>query len=180
MKYIEIFTDGACRNNQERLNEGGYGIVLIYKDNIKKVYRYKKNTTNNEMELLSVIEALKLLKTNTYPVKVYSDSAYVINCIKDKWYEYWRNNNWVTKGKKKVEHKDLWVELLALIEKMKNISFFKVKGHLSQDSKDFEIWYKKFIEQNYYLNKEDFIRIIEYNNLADSLANTAIEKRENV
>lgn len=79
------------------------------------------------MELTAVIKALQHLK---FPcdVKVYSDSAYIVNCFKQKWYLNWQRNGWQTSAKKPVENKDLWKELLALTQKH-NVEFIKVKGH---------------------------------------------------
>jgi ribonuclease HI len=119
---IVIYTDGACANNQERENTGGYGAVLIYKDKIKEIYGGYKNTTNNRMELMAVIEALKQLKRKDIPIKVYSDSSYVVNGI-----NIWIHN-WIKSGKMK-KNPDLWMELYNLKNSFKKIEFFHVKGH---------------------------------------------------
>ena len=79
------------------------------------------------MELTAVIEALKLLK---FPcdVKIYSDSAYVVNAFLQKWVVNWQKNNWKTSDKKDVKNKELWQELIELTN-IHNIEFIKVKGH---------------------------------------------------
>ena len=115
MDVIKIYADGACRGNQNTTNIGGYGVVLIYKDSIKELNNAFQDTTNNKMEILSVIEGLKSLKRFDIPVEIYSDSQYVVNTI---------NNGW-----RKNANLDLWDELDRLIEKFKDIKFIKVKGH---------------------------------------------------
>ena len=115
MCVIKIYADGACRGNQNTTNIGGYGVVLIYKDSIKELNNAFQDTTNNKMEILSVIEGLKSLKRFDIPVEVYSDSQYVVNTI---------NNGW-----RKNANLDLWDELDRLIEKFDNVKFIKVKGH---------------------------------------------------
>lgn len=115
MEKIKIYADGACRGNQFAENIGGYGVVLLYGEYKKELKGAFKNTTNNKMEILSVIEGLKALKRYDLPIEVYSDSQYVVNTI---------NLNW----NKKV-NLDLWEELYNYMGKTKNIKFIKVKGH---------------------------------------------------
>lgn len=126
---IIIYTDGACSNNQSSVNYGGYGAVLIFKDNIKEIYGGEKNTTNNIMELTAIIKALESLKRRDIPVNVYCDSAYIVNCINNKWYINWRRNGWITSKKTPVENRELWEKLLSLIEHIDNFEIIKVKGH---------------------------------------------------
>ena len=124
MEEITIYTDGACSGNP---GPGGWGAILMYKDNIKEISGGKKDTTNNIMELTAVIEALKLLK---FPCKVnlYSDSAYVVNAFLQNWVINWQKNNWKTSDKKDVKNKELWKELIELCN-IHNVKFIKVKGH---------------------------------------------------
>ena len=86
-----------------------------------------KDTTNNVMELTAVIEALKLLKFNCN-VKLYSDSAYVVNAFNQKWIYGWMKNGWKNSNKEPVKNKELWEELYSLT-KIHNVEFIKVKGH---------------------------------------------------
>lgn len=79
------------------------------------------------MEITAVIEALKLLKFKC-DVKVYSDSAYVVNSFSNGWIYNWQRNGWKTADKKPVKNKELWEELYALT-KVHNVEFIKVKGH---------------------------------------------------
>lgn len=128
MEEVTIYTDGACSGNP---GPGGWGAILMYKDNKKEISGGKKDTTNNVMELTAVIEALKLLK---YPCKVnvYSDSAYVVNAFLQNWINGWQRNNWKTSDKKDVKNKELWQELIALT-KVHDVTFFKVKGHADNE-----------------------------------------------
>jgi ribonuclease HI len=128
-KKIIIYTDGACSNNQSSENIGGYGAILKYGEHEKEIFGGEKNTTNNIMELKAMIEALKLVKDKKIPTEVYTDSAYISNCIKNKWYIGWRNNGWKNSKKEPVKNKELWIELLNLIESFKEIDIIKVKGH---------------------------------------------------
>ena len=115
MEKIKKYADGACRGNQFAENIGGYRVVLLYGEHKKELKDAFKNVTNNQMEILSVIEGLKALKQYDIPVEIYSDSQYVVNTI---------NLNWNKKA-----NQDLWEELYNYIGKVKDIKFIKVKGH---------------------------------------------------
>ena len=124
MEKVTIYTDGAWSGNP---GPGGWGAILMYKDNKKEISGGKKDTTNNIMEITAVIEGLKMLK---YPCEVdlYSDSAYVVNCFNQGWIYNWQKNNWKTANKEPVKNKDLWEELYKLT-KVHKVNFIKVKGH---------------------------------------------------
>lgn len=124
MDEVIIYTDGACSGNP---GPGGWASVLMYKNNKKEISGGLANTTNNIMELTAVIEALKLLKFNCN-VKVYSDSAYVVNAFNQKWIYNWIKNNWKTANKEPVKNEQLWKKLYELT-KVHNVEFIKVKGH---------------------------------------------------
>lgn len=124
MEEVIIYTDGACSGNP---GPGGWGSVLMYKDNKKEIFGSKENTTNNVMELTAVIEGLKLLKFKCN-VKLYSDSAYVVNAFNQKWIYGWIKNGWKNSNKEPVKNKELWQELYELTKKH-NVEFIKVKGH---------------------------------------------------
>lgn len=124
MKKVTIYTDGACSGNP---GPGGWGAILMYEDIKKEISGAKENTTNNIMEITAVLEALKLLKFEC-EVKVYSDSAYVVNAFNQGWIENWKKNNWKTAGKDPVKNRELWEELYELTQKHK-VEFIKVKGH---------------------------------------------------
>ena len=120
VSLIEIYTDGSSRGNP---GPGGYGIVLSYNGNEKEISEGLRKTTNNRMELLAVIVALESLKTTKIPVKIYSDSKYVIDAITKGWLKTWIQKNF--KGKK---NKDLWLRY-DKISKQYQVTFEWVKGH---------------------------------------------------
>jgi ribonuclease HI len=120
---VIIYTDGACSGNP---GIGGYGAVLLYKQNRKEIYGNDKYTTNNRMELTGVIKALSFLKRKC-SVSVYTDSQYVKKGITE-WIKKWKRNNWKTSKKQDVLNKELWQELDELVSKH-DIEWFWVKGH---------------------------------------------------
>ncbi|WP_028776853.1 ribonuclease HI [Shimazuella kribbensis] len=117
MKEVTIYTDGACSGNP---GPGGWAAILIHGERTKEISGGEVQTTNNRMELMAVIQSLKILK-QTCKVKVCSDSAYIVNCFREKWYVKWERS-----GFKKNE--DLWIQLLTLYRKHR-VDFVKVKGH---------------------------------------------------
>lgn len=123
MKEIEIYTDGACSFNP---GPGGWGAILIYNGVKKKISGGEQNTTNNRMELLAVINALLCLKEKC-SVKIYSDSAYVVNAYLQKWVDNWKSNGW-KKQNKQVKNVELWQQLDNLVQSHQ-VEFIKVKGH---------------------------------------------------
>ncbi len=124
MKNVIIYTDGACSGNP---GPGGWGAILMYNETKKEISGAEKNTTNNIMEITAVLRALKLLKEKCN-VKIYSDSAYVVNAFKQGWIYNWRKNNWKTANKEPVKNKELWEELYELVQNHE-VEFIKVKGH---------------------------------------------------
>ena len=123
-KEVTIYTDGACSGNP---GAGGWGAILIYNGKEKEISGGEANTTNNRMELLAVISALKMLK-EPCEVALYSDSQYVVGAFVNDWIRAWQRNGWKTAGKTEVKNIDLWEDLLAVLEKHK-VNFIKVKGH---------------------------------------------------
>ncbi|MBE7082103.1 MAG: ribonuclease HI [Clostridiales bacterium] len=128
MKKITLYTDGACSGNP---GIGGWGCILDYKGNLKEMSGSCELTTNNQMELLAVIQGLKALK-EPCEVDIYSDSAYVVNAFLQNWVDSWVKNNWHTAGKKDVKNIELWQELLKLLETHK-VTWHKVKGHADNE-----------------------------------------------
>ena len=124
MKEVTIYTDGACSGNP---GPGGWGAILMYNESQKEIFGSSKETTNNIMEITAVLEALKLLKQEC-KVKIYSDSAYVVNAFNQGWIYNWRKNNWKTASKDPVKNRELWEELYELTTKHE-VEFIKVKGH---------------------------------------------------
>lgn len=131
MKVVEIYTDGACRGNGQENTIGAYGIVFLYNGIKKEIKRAFRNTTNNIMELSAVVDALTMLK-EPCEVRLYSDSAYVINALNQGWLDNWQRNGWKTSSKEPVKNRQLWEKLIELIKKHK-VEFVKVKGHSSNE-----------------------------------------------
>jgi len=123
LKYIEIFTDGACKGNP---GIGGWGAVLIYKDHKKEICGSSSDTTNNIMELTAVIKALDTLKESCHVILT-TDSNYVKDGITD-WIQNWKLNGWKTANKKAVKNQNLWKQLDILSSKHV-IEWKWVKGH---------------------------------------------------
>lgn len=121
---VTIYTDGACSGNP---GAGGWGAILMTKNKTKEISGFDPNTTNNKMELLAVIEALKLLKAPC-KVELYSDSAYVVNAMNLGWLDNWKNNGWKGSDKKEVKNIELWKQLDSLLA-VHSVNFIKVKGH---------------------------------------------------
>ncbi len=120
MVKVSIYTDGASKGNP---GPGGYGIVFLSGTRRKEASRGFRLTTNNRMELLSVIDALKTLKRNNLDVTVYSDSKYVVDSINKGWVFSWHK-----KGLDKKKNSDLWREFLKIYAVHKP-KFVWIKGH---------------------------------------------------
>ena len=121
---VTIYTDGACSGNP---GVGGWGAILMHGGRRKELSGGEENTTNNRMELMAVISALKALK-KPCKVSLYSDSAYVVDAFLKNWINLWQRNGWKTASNTEVKNVDLWEELIFLVEKY-NVEFIKVKGH---------------------------------------------------
>ena len=124
MKNVDIYTDGACSGNP---GKGGYGVVLIYNGKRKELSAGYELTTNNRMELLSVIEALSSLR-KPCNVTLYSDSKYVVDALNKGWVTKWEKNGWMRTKTEKASNSDLWIRLMPLLKKH-NVKFVWVKGH---------------------------------------------------
>ncbi len=125
---IIIYCDGACSGNQFSKNKGGWGVVLNYGEHVKELHGGEKNTTNQRMELTACIKALEAIKQKDIPVEIYTDSAYLVNCFDQRWFEKWERNGWKNAHKKPVENKELWQRLLELV-RIYQPKINKVKGH---------------------------------------------------
>ena len=124
MKQIEIYTDGACSGNP---GVGGWGAVLKYKNHRKEISGSEKETTNNRMELTAFIKALETIK-EPCTIKVFTDSKYVCDSIKNGWVKNWQKNGWVKSDRKPALNSDLWEKLLNLISDH-SVEINWVKGH---------------------------------------------------
>src|SRR5690554_6221781 len=124
MKQVEIYTDGACSHNP---GPGGWGVVLLYGPHRRELSGFEPHTTNQRMELTAAIKGLEELKERC-AVRLYSDSAYLINGFNLGWIENWQRNGWRNSRKEPVSNSDLWMALLKLSQQHK-IEWIKVKGH---------------------------------------------------
>lgn len=132
---LKIYTDGSCKGNGGSNSRGGWAFVFIDEEEeiILKLSGGELNTTNNRMELTAVIEAIRVAEVfakshRVIYCEIYTDSAYIHNCIKQKWYKNWESNGWITSKKTPVLNKDLWMQLVPYFEDAR-FDFFKVKGH---------------------------------------------------
>ncbi len=121
---VSIYTDGACSGNP---GPGGWAAIVIDGGREREISGGETSTTNQRMELQAAIEGLRALEGRRR-VALYSDSAYVVNCFRDKWYVRWRQNGWRNAQKKPVENRDLWEALIALAERH-DVTWHKVTGH---------------------------------------------------
>ena len=122
---VEIYTDGGAINNP---GPGGYGVVQIHAGERKELTGGYRLTTNNRMELMGCIVALRQLEYKDKPIVIHSDSSYVVNGINKGWARNWRKNGWIKSDKKPALNSDLWAELLDLTRDL-DIIFHWVKGH---------------------------------------------------
>lgn len=120
---LTIYTDGSARGNPGR---GGYGAILMWKGNAKEISKGFRHTTNNRMELMSVIASLESLTRKRLNIHIYSDSKYVVQAVNEKWLNKWIATDF--KGGKK--NRDLWTRYHELA-KEHTIKFIWVKGHAS-------------------------------------------------
>lgn len=127
-KIIDLYTDGACTVQHEK-QPGGWGAYLLCGSHKLELKGGELYTTNNRMEILSVIKGLQRIKMKDYVVKVYTDSAYLHNAFDKDWITGWVKNGWKTSKKKPVENQDLWTVLLEEMSKFVRVEYIKVKGH---------------------------------------------------
>lgn len=132
MKTIYIYTDGACRNNQDPDNYGAYAYKLIYGDKIKTFAQVIQYTTNNKMELQAVISALEAIKPNCryYNIELYTDSMYVVKGI-NEWVQTWAKNNF-----SKIQNPFLWKKLYELKTNFPNLKVQHIKGHAGHEEQE--------------------------------------------
>lgn len=128
MKSVSIYTDGACSGNP---GKGGWGAILIYGEREKEISGGEEMTTNNRMEVYAAIAGLSMLKEKC-AVTLYSDSAYLVNAIRENWLASWKRNGFVNASKQPVKNRDLWEKLDALLC-FHDVEFVKVKGHADNE-----------------------------------------------
>ena len=121
---IIIYTDGACTGNP---GAGGYGAVIIDGDRREELSGGYKLTTNNRMEMMGAIAALKSLEPNS-KVQLHSDSRYIVDAVTKGWAKKWQANRWRRNRKEMAKNPDLWQELLDLCQ-IHDVEFKWVRGH---------------------------------------------------
>lgn len=129
---LEIYTDGSLKKMGQQSTFGGWAFCVV-RDN-KELYHKSGSvgmTTNQRMELLAILEALKYaqnIRQRLEKVIIYSDSAYAINCYIKEWYVQWQNNGWRNASKQPVANQDLWVQIIPFFDNFW-YDFRKVEGH---------------------------------------------------
>lgn len=131
---IKIYTDGSCRGNgKDNGGQGAWGFIVVDENGalLYKTAEGVKNTTNQQMELMAAARACGWSQQYYGPftdIQIISDSAYLINCVNQHWYDKWETNNWIASNKQPVKNKELWEELIPYF-RTANYSFTKVQGH---------------------------------------------------
>ncbi len=126
---VVLYTDGACSGNP---GKGGWGSIIIENGVEKVMSGGEMETTNNQMELMSVIQGIEYLGEGK-KINVFSDSAYVVNAFNWGWIEKWKKTHWRNSDGNIIANKDLWFRLLDAIAKHREVVFTKVKGHADND-----------------------------------------------
>ncbi|MDA9234216.1 ribonuclease HI [Candidatus Pelagibacter sp.] len=140
---IKIYTDGSCLNNP---GNGGWAAIINQNGEILKISGNEKNTTNNKMELMAPIQALKKINKNN-KVEICTDSQYVKLGITE-WIHKWTKNNWKTSKKEEVKNKKLWLELYELTKSF-DINWVWVKAHSGNIlNEEVDLLAKKAAESN--------------------------------
>ncbi len=127
---IKIYTDGACKGNP---GVGGWGALILQDDKNIELFGGENETTNNRMELMAVIMALKEISPSE-ELTIYTDSTYVQKGISE-WIKNWKLNNWRSSSKKPVKNKDLWMQLDEASYARK-INWEWVKGHAGNEGNE--------------------------------------------
>lgn len=135
---LKIYTDGACSDNGKENAPGGCAFAVVNDDTVSFSWWYGTiGTTNQRMELTAAIKACQWAAEN-FPferIEIYSDSAYLINCVNQNWWKSWEKNGWKNSKKQPVANPDLWKALIPFFSN-ENFSFWKVKGHAGVDENE--------------------------------------------
>lgn len=127
-----MWTDGSSTG---AVGPGGWGVVAIIDGELFELSGGAKRTTNQRMEMISALVALRRAPDESV-VYVHSDSAYLVNGMRQKWYVKWKSNGWRNSGKKRVKNRDLWLLLIEEEERHERVEWVKVKGHVKVVSTD--------------------------------------------
>jgi ribonuclease HI len=121
---VVLYTDGACTGNP---GPGGWAAIIIDGDEERIVTGGEPATTNQRMELTAAIEGLAAIPGRR-GVRLHSDSAYVVNCFRDRWWQRWEREGWKNAAKQPISNRDLWERLLAE-SRRHEVVWVKVRGH---------------------------------------------------
>ena len=122
---VHAYTDGASIGSR---GPGGYGAVIRWKGKVEEISGGEKNTTNLRMEVTAAYIALETIEEG-HIVTLYSDSSYLVNCMRRGWYKKWWENGWLNSRKEPVANRDLWERLLDATQRHQEVRWRKVKGH---------------------------------------------------
>lgn len=146
---MNIYTDGATSNNGYEGAEGGWAFVILNDDDTicLEDSGYIKNATNNICEMTAIMRACMVatMLNEEEHYTIYSDSAYCINCYKQKWYKKWQQNGWLNSKKQPVANRELWEQLIPFFEDS-NFEFRKVEGH-STNSKSQNAYWNNYVDK---------------------------------
>jgi ribonuclease HI len=120
-----VYTDGASTGSR---GPGGYAAVIYWEGKTEEISGGEQDTTNLRMELTAACVALETIDEG-HLVTVYSDSSYLVNCMRRGWYKMWRENGWFNYRNEPVANRDLWERLLEAMQRHKEVRWRKVRGH---------------------------------------------------
>jgi ribonuclease HI len=123
----EAYTDGACSGNP---GPGGWAWAV---PGGAYAFGHEAHTTNQRMEIQAALEAVLAIDG---PLVIVSDSTYVVNCFRDKWWEGWMRRGWTNSARKPVANRDLWEPLIDLVRTRGDVTFRWVKGHAGDEFND--------------------------------------------
>ena len=123
-REVVVYTDGACRGNP---GPGGWAALIVDAGDVRTISGFEPHTTNQRMELRAAIEALAAV-AEARRIALYTDSSYVMNCFRDRWWARWEANGWLGAAKQPVTNRDLWERLIAETRRH-DVRWHKVKGH---------------------------------------------------
>jgi ribonuclease HI len=122
---VHAYTDGASTGSR---GPGGYGAVIYWEGKTEEISGGEQDTTNLRMEITAACVALEMIDEG-HVVTVYSDSSYLVNCMRRGWYKKWRENGWLNYRNEPVASRDLWERLLEAMQRHKEVRWRKVRGH---------------------------------------------------
>ncbi len=130
-KTVIAYTDGSSLGNP---GPGGYGVILKYGSRVKELSGGFQCTTNNRMEILAAIVALRAL-TEPCKVDLHTDSQYVAHAINKGWARRWQKNHWMRNKREPALNPDLWTELLQLCDRHE-VNFIWIRGHANDSDNE--------------------------------------------